>query len=905
MKLRLTLVTLIIVPLLINAQAPGFDPKSGVVFYSKGDMYVAPKTTGQNGFVTTDLTTSLYIDGSAMFATGSQVEQKGRTEITGDFVNAKDPAVSEAAPHLFVNNSSDPKEGVIAFIGKQINGVATRQWIYGVTTDAGATWTSDDQKKTKYIKFPSVSVEKGKPGKNDDWRKVGSLTIDKTAAIKMDNLRVKNSYVDRNRLAVLADYSGELNGLNVGHLEIGKLYTVTEDPLEGMSELDLATYSQVDFNLYKYNGSTDDDGAFTGVLPASGTKGGTLRDDAGWNYLVGFAPPFRELGADYMFYHVLTKPSETSITSWEGPIVDPFFRMKNGRGYFMSMEVSPVDHVGNIDARWAFRGTSGEGIHHTKRARGGYVFNRMIFHDFLSAPINTGGVGVEWSPEHFAVADVSVVAGYNQMNDFSRFAYDRSEFNVGNAYKGFSPTGNRTVAGFNPTVPNLMENGKNRSRYELMDQETFVLDDVQVDLVPGLNFLGNPFMAPISLNPLLGLKMDGNIEVVDTPSPGGGLLENGFSVPELGGVTVSTVKSDVDLRAKYWVINKALIKYDEPKNIFEYKVTYDYVSRMGATPLESKTVEAGVDHTVIGAGIATPGSYLISPMQMFCLQAGRHCTVTLKKELRQMGGARIPKSASDNSELMRDWFVVEASDSERSFSDRTSIAFTDRLNNLLNNPYETAKGITKELGVTNPTITDQKGVKTTTEQGLAHNVLYTKSKNGTPLLGNAVVTKTKEMALYFNTPDVTQDVTLRFYGIENLEAVPGVWLVDRLLNTTTKVDADTEYTFVSNPSETKSLRGEDNRFILRFYPSEIITDGNNTEISCFYTSSTLRILGLNEGDMNSDIMIYDMQGRLMGKTKVTNYPTMDYVKPLGIGTYIVKVAGKRNFTTKFVNLNNN
>ena len=63
---------------------------------------------------------------------------------------------------------------------------------------------------------------------------------------------------------------------------------------------------------------------------------------------------------------------------------------------------------------------------------------------------------------------------------------------------------------------------------------------------------------------------------------------------------------------------------------------------------------------------------------------------------------------------------------------------------------------------------------------------------------------------------------------------------------------------------------------------------------------------MNEKDVNSDVLIYDMQGRLMGKTRVgkNDYPSMEYSKTLNLGTYIVKIAGNRTFTTKFVNLHN-
>ncbi len=137
------------------------------------------------------------------------------------------------------------------------------------------------------------------------------------------------------------------NVINSGHLLIHNLAPTLSSNVLGRS-----TYSQVDLEMYKYDG-TNDDGAFDNESaekpnPSPSTFGKTLRNPEGWNYLTGFASPFEELGSDYMFYHALAKPNKFSITSNKGPIVDPFFRMKKGEAYFMSMEVSHADHKDHI-----------------------------------------------------------------------------------------------------------------------------------------------------------------------------------------------------------------------------------------------------------------------------------------------------------------------------------------------------------------------------------------------------------------------------------------------------------------------------------------------------------------------------------------------------------------------------
>ncbi|MDR2004007.1 MAG: T9SS type A sorting domain-containing protein [Prevotella sp.] len=871
MKLRLVLVVLLFLPLFLKGQ-------SDVIFYSKGKTYVKYKTDGTPAPVAGESSsTSLYIGGSAKFATGSVIVQKGRTEITGDFINAKDPnrrTETGEFSQLFDGKTVSDTEttGVIAFIG------TSQQNIFGTASEGSVTWDNKEQKKYNWIDFPTISIE-NKTNNN--------LLVNVSAAISVDYIRANGD----NRLAVNAD--GVTNPLiiNTGFARIKNVYSNTSaDPLA------LATYSEVDLKLYNFTAdgsASTDDGHFTSdKITDPATFGGTLRTDAsnpnggaGWNRLTGFTPPFEQLGADYMFYHTLTKPNSSSITSYEGPIVDPFFRMKAGRGYFISMEVSHADHTtgpDNINDRWNFFNFPTKGIKNTKRARGGYTFNRKILYD-LAAPNGA-------------------------MEGFSRFLYNATEFSSGNAY---SDPG-LPVNGLND--PKWIENGKDRSRYELMTQEKFNTGAVIVDLEPGLNFLGNPFMAPISLNPLLGYnttpESDGSTynELAEASNIANGFQSTLFSPDQSNKVIISSVSSTADVRAKYWMINQALVKYDPDKNIFNYKTTYDFVSRDGA----SAVYEVQPGRTGVAAAITNPLAHVISPMQMFCLQASRSITIKLDPALQTFGVPRFTKSAeatkasvsNDNTSVMKDWFIVEAK-SNNGTTDRATVIFNDNAKpQYKTDPYDTRKGISEAF----ETYVDEvngKPTKTSFEQSKA--IVYTKSSDQENLLGNAVPTQTKELALYFMPPSSTQEMTLKFYGLENIESVPGVWLIDRYLNNKiVKITPETEYTFVSEAASSSTSEVNDNRFILRFYDTEgTVVGPDDKVISCYYNSSTLYISGLIEDDVNSDVVIYDMQGRLMGRTKITELQQpWSYVKPLNIGTYIVKITGKRNHTVKFVNLQN-
>ena len=150
MKFRLGLVVLLFLPLLIKGQSTSPD----VVFYSKGKMYVkyGSETDG-----TQSKSTTLYVKGSAEFADGSGIIQNGRTELTGDFINGKDPGVQGNGAdvggeyaHLFKDPNTS--SGVVAFVGKDNKQTIKRS--PSLLANKGS------QKKYNYIAFPTLHVDK-------------------------------------------------------------------------------------------------------------------------------------------------------------------------------------------------------------------------------------------------------------------------------------------------------------------------------------------------------------------------------------------------------------------------------------------------------------------------------------------------------------------------------------------------------------------------------------------------------------------------------------------------------------------------------------------------------------------------------------------------------------------------
>ncbi|GAB6008983.1 T9SS type A sorting domain-containing protein [Dysgonomonas reticulitermitis] len=866
MRFRLVLVVLFFLPLMVKGQTETPAVPVGVKLYSGGPMRVEYRasTDGKD-----PASTTLYIQGSAEFTNNSSITQKGRTEITGDFINGKDPDIADTNPNLFVGNPATKTEGVVAFIGtsnKQSIKRADRYTRVGVGAITGAV-DKPAQKKTNWINFPTISVEKGfydtRPysGISLDPREFNYLEVDSSAAVKV-NYMFLNGF---NRFSIKGGYS-DVNSL---WLNMGQALFVNEpeynrdDKSNATTVYEAATmhsYSQVKLDMYN-----PADAGFTADHEAS-TNDNTLRNPAspgvaGENYMTGFTPPFEEMGADYFFYHTLTKPSSSSFNSWAGNIVNPYTKLKPGVGYFMSMEVTDFDHE-HISNRWQNAGMGSNS--NVNRAKGGFTFNRAVMEDYLR-PGN--------APD-------------DNQKGFSRFTYlSGTEDPVG------------SVPDPNPNPNNPIGN---IDKHLLMENEKFVVSDVTVDLQAGFNFLGNPFMSPISLNYLLGL--DYTDPATNTNYPEVPKMDTPVARPlfgtSIGASAVTGADTDL-LRAKYWLINNATVKYDKSDGLMHFKATYDYISRnSGGTAISS-----GVDPNSFDPSAASkaldPENYLIAPMQMFGLQANGDFQITLSSKLRTFGMTRFQKSASGNVDLLKDYLVVEVVSPVEKTSDRTAVVMREGASlDYYRDSYDTRKGISKAMETY--VERDSEGMKRA-YPAPSTSIIYTKSKDGESLLGNGVPLRTKEVPLYVTPPASQQTMTLNFYNLENMVSVPNVWLIDRYENKTVKLTEGYSYNFTSGPSD---LDDKENRFILRFWGEDDEVIKRDSEISVYYNTSILHISGLNQDDINSDIHIYDLQGRLIAKTKVNNAPSMEYLKPLSLGTYIVKITGKRNFTAKFVTLQN-
>lgn len=766
MKYRLLLVVTLFIPFILKGQT------SDVKFYSKGKMYVKYKGSEDGS---TSESTTLHIEGSAKFTNGAQIDQKGRTQITGDFINGINSTA--ASDTLFVNKLAG--DGVIAFVGQDK--------IQSIKSDLSTGFES--QKKYNYISFPTIRVEQKwskEPGFGDMALKPyqeGFVLAESNVAMTVDTLYTAADVLgvqpgQRFRVQSLHDGSGKLN---TGHVYIKKLEDKYGEVNAGFSELQMS--------MYNFDKSVAGEAAYKNKLVQDYREGSK-------QYFTGFTSPFEKLGADYMLFQVLTKPNAYSITSYEGPVTPPTTVMDAGKGYFMAMDVYK-DNYSIIESNplWP-------NLHNEDRFIGEYVFSRKLFKDYFASANNP-------NPD--------------KKRNFNKFSYAKTD---GNYIK-----------------------------------ERFNVGPVTVKLTEGLNFLGNPFMAPISLNPLINWQSN-------DPS---------YVVPELGNVTVDReYKTPGTIRDKYWVINHATV--ENAGDRFLYNVTYDYVSK-------SQGSSAGIT-----AGGIQPENYLIAPMQMFLLQAASNdVEIQLTPALIRQGNAKTPKSSGP---IQSDWFVMEAEAVADNVTDRTTIVFKEGARLDYQQNLDTRKGLTKDI-------------EESAEVAPTTNLLYTKTTDGVAMLGNIVPKTVKEMALYYAPPATAQLVRIRPYGLEQLESVSDVWLIDKYENKKVKLTPETVYEFYAQPIANRD-GAVDNRFVLRFYDDSNggVVEEQEKPINVYYDRFTLHISGLNENDMNSNVQIFDLQGRLVARTTVNNWPSMEYSKPLSQGTFIAKITGKRNYTAKFVNLSN-
>jgi hypothetical protein len=372
-------------------------------------------------------------------------------------------------------------------------------------------------------------------------------------------------------------------------------------------------------------------------------------------------------------------------------------------------------------------------------------------------------------------------------------------------------------------------------------------------------FLANPFMAPLDLGAMI--IPDGQSQKIFNVQVGSNYLTN-------------------EVKNKFWIIHQSALAYHTPSQRNYYKINYYSNSAAGSTGYLEKP---------------SPTQYFVAPIQVFVLQLGG--LVNDNTEF-VFDASKLTHSNAVSSKTEReivDELLIQVVNEENGAEDRHAIVFS---NNASAESEDINDDVKDDL---NYVFTiDEK----TTIRDQREGAVYTKSSNNKAMRTNAVPTNTKSLPLYISPTETPQNMVLRPYRLESLRSVEGVWLEDKLEKTITQLTPNSEYPFVSTVSTDPAA--QENRYVLHFskVASDDLLEETLSPITCYYSNSILYIKGLNKDDINSNVEIFDIQGRLIGKTKIDVFPQKEYSIPVITGTYIVKITGKRNYTTKFLSTQN-
>lgn len=409
--------------------------------------------------------------------------------------------------------------------------------------------------------------------------------------------------------------------------------------------------------------------------------------------------------------------------------------------------------------------------------------------------------------------------------------------------------------------------------------ERFNTSDVIVDLVQGINFVGNPFMAPIDLADIVDPTINNRYTEVQSTAGSEVFNLTDFDVKTI--YSASNTGGNVGIRPRFWIPQDGTVEADNPAspNLYTYKIKYYDAAASGGT--------LGLEGTEVD-------DFKIAPLQVFCLQANGATTITLKPSIRTLTSKKPLVRSSSGGRV--DEILLQAVNLETGAEDRMSVVLRDNAQ-LGSDDYDASKGLADVL------LAGETSTKVASKD-LIDGLIYTKNAAGKALLTNGIPTDTKELAVYITTPATeSQRMVIKPYRLNTLNSINKVWLEDRYEGKTVELTENTEYEFVSSPLSEDAAA--DNRFVLRFAKNDEITPIDpNAELSCYYINSTLYIKGLNDKDVNSVVYVYDMLGRLLMQKTITTVPTMTYPKSLPTGTYVVKIAGNRNHTTKIASLQN-
>lgn len=814
--------------------------EADVKFYSKAKMYV--------GNTTSDTGATMYIEGSAKFAnnssaeTGSsQIVQVGVTKLSGDFVDAFTTRIDNQPDTLFAAGS---------FTGAKNDQPLGTIWFAG-TDKVQKIYRESDVYNTafgyNYINFPNLRVNQT-IGDNVDITKSGYVSVDTSAVISVANLEIGN--VDANTaykggFAVEASYVGDkLTGATPN--TIRSAYALVKNINNG-NFAGSDGWCRVNFNIWDKNNPNTN--SYMHTIAAENVPSNA-------KLLTPFSSPFQQLPLDYALWQVVLKPNGSALGGG-GPIFDADKNMTAGEGYLLAQEVS---ERGYSDVNHWVAGTNSD-----DRFKGGYEFSRRTI-DAYSAKA-AGNMGAAFSK--FAI------------NEYAEY-FNTKDVEV-TLKKGFTFVGNPYL------VPLPMETFINRNG-EFAEE----LEPSNITTITGIN--ENNIVDYKYHRSKFAYYSDSNEDLYVTRK---------LARPEVGGQRVERA---------------VLARYDIVKQGYIYEVD------LSGTFWGSR-LRMGVDYRTSMYQGST--SYLevpeelIPPMGVFTLyRSDKALENEVKIKIRRPDNLNylskrpisVTKRSASSVDTKSKELLIQALTGDDMYEDRHCLVFRDMaIDEDAGQPV--AKSIAR---VVDSTFTMPVGT------------IYTKAlridTTGTraPRHVNFVPKTIKQMALYVVPPTAggAKDITLKGYRMESIQDdIKSVWVEDRLDGSIRELTRDgLDYTL---PVATLVPGNElDYRFILHFSetydleitdPSKPIDPIGPTEdgkLIVYYrnSDSKLAIENLLKIDTNSKVDVYDLQGRLITRFMISaDAASLGIIeRPLSLaqGTYIVRIIGERNHTSKFLSLQN-
>lgn len=356
--------------------------------------------------------------------------------------------------------------------------------------------------------------------------------------------------------------------------------------------------------------------------------------------------------------------------------------------------------------------------------------------------------------------------------------------------------------------------------------------DVPVELKEGWNYIGNPFTVPINMSTF---------------------LDEASSADQWGVSRGPSLTSEVE--NKYYILTQGYGTYfpNNQFHKFQFDVTYLVAQKVGNTI------------TLDG----NPDSGLIAPMQLFVIKKNTvgNKNFIFPKDVRTHGKVKYlrredPKAISVDNELL-----IETKDIASGSYDRLCVVFRDDAQMSSADTYDASKIFNESEGV---------------------NQIFTFSDEGEAMTTNVIPPSVEKLNMNLRPASANQELLLTAYRLNSITKAETVVLEDKKTGDYINLVNNSEYGFSTSPTDNTD------RFVLHFrYPLGIEDDKDNaSNIYVHYSNGELYVKGLSESNIGDDIQLTDIQGRVLYRSTVSDYPDYSVSYPLNNGVYILKISGK-------------